>query len=146
MKKIFLPIQQILPLFIYSFVQVLVPSAAVAQSKGIVRCNVEWQANQTYVYVFTGVVSSKGVPCANAKIQIQVSAANQPDQILETVASAEGRYELKVAFQGMPEQFADWKLVAQIPQQAAPAEIEGRSILTQDTDTVEVQRPIQIEG
>jgi hypothetical protein len=134
-------------IFVYSFTQVLVPVQVLAQVNGVLSFTLERHSDQhTYTYVFAGVVSSQGRPCPNAKVQLQLSTPNQPDLVQDTVASAEGAYELRVSANGSPQQPADWKLVAQAPAASVleTTQIEGRAILTEDENTVEVQRPIQL--
>ena len=145
MKKL-LSVFPTLLTILYTFVQVLVPIQVLAQSREVVDCTLEWHSgHQTYTYVFSGVVSSQGRPCPNAKIQLQLSAPSQPDLIQETTASAEGAYELKIILAGNPQESADWKLVAQAPETSAEAaEIEGRTIFTDGENMVMVQRPIQL--
>jgi hypothetical protein len=143
MKKIFLESWLI---FVISFGPVLIPVPVLA-NKGVVNCSIEWGSNrQTYTFVFSGTVSKEGRPCPNAKIQLQLSAANQPDQIQETLAGADGSYELKVSMSGTADQAAQWKLVALAPEASAleATEIEGSAIPTDDGNTVMVQRPIQL--
>ena len=138
-------------LLLYSIGPIFVPVPTFAQRQGRVDCILEWHSGrQTYTYVFSGVVSSQGRPCPNAKIQLQFSTPSQPDLIQETVASANGTYELKVSVAGNPQDSADWKLVAQAPETSAAlagtTEIDGRAILTEDENTVVVERPIQLQG
>jgi hypothetical protein len=147
MKKLLLDLLDNWLIFVYCFGQVLVPIPVLAQPKGVVDYTLEWHSgHHVYTYVFAGVVSSQGRPCPNAKVQLQLSTPDQPDLVQETVASAEGAYELKVSFICDPQQPADWKLVAQAPTASVleATEIEGRAILTEDENTVEVQRPIQL--
>ncbi len=133
-------------LTLYSFTLALVPATGLAQSKGTVDCMLEWHTSRrVYTYVFSGVVSSQGKPCPNAKIQIRMSPPNQDDVIQDTVASADGTYELKVTVAGSPEDSAEWKLVAQGSEIGLEsAAIEGRAILMEDENTVMVERPIQL--
>jgi len=143
--KSFLPAIRSLPILLYSLIQILVPITALAQPKGVVDCALEWHSdNKTYTYVFSGVVSSEGRPCPNAKIHLQLSFSRQPDLVQETIALADGTYELKVSVTGKPEDSTDWKLIAQAPETSTQsAEIEGRTILT-DENSVAVERPIQL--
>src|SRR4051812_29573191 len=118
-------------LFLYTLALVLVPASVFAQPKGVVAVTLEWHSNQqVYTYVFVGVVSRAGKPCPNAKIQLQFSAPGQSDMVQETVAAADGTYEIKIALNGTPQDSADWKLVAQGPDLGTQSsEVEGRTIL-----------------
>jgi len=134
-------------IFVFSFGQVLVPVPVLAHAKGTVNCSVEWgSSNQTFSYVFSGVVSCQGRPCPNAKVQLQLSTASQPDVVQDTVAAADGSYELKIAVAGTAQDSAQWKLIAQAPESISQeaVEVEGSSILTDDENTIVVQRPLQI--
>jgi hypothetical protein len=147
MKKPTQALRRLSLLSVYSLSLVLVPLHISAAPKGTVDCTLEWHTTrQTYTYVFTGVVSKQGRPCANARIQLLLSTNRQPDQIQETTAAADGSYELKIALPGNPEDSADWKLVAQAPDTSTleATEVAGRMILTDGENTVMVERPIQL--
>jgi hypothetical protein len=124
----------------------LLLSPASAQPKGTVDCTLEWHnGHQVYTYIFAGKVSRQGVPSANARIQLHLNGPDRKEVIEETVAKADGSYELKVALTGIPEDAADWKLVAQnLDVSDDMTEIEGRTILMNDESTVTVQRLIQL--
>jgi hypothetical protein len=133
-------------LLIYAINILLVPAAVWALPKGTVDCVLEWHTSrQTYTYVFSGVVSHLGRPCPNAKIQVQLSVASQPDKVQETLASADGTYQLKLSISGNPEEATDWKLIAQMPETGLLSpEIAGRAILMDSEETVKVNRSIQM--
>ena len=133
-------------IFTFAVTPILSPIPVFA-NKGVVNCTIEWgSSHQTYTYVFSGVVSSQGRPCPNAKVQLQLSAANQPDQTQETVAGADGSYELKITIPGAADESTQWKLVAQAPDASSleATEIEGSAILSDSDNTVVVERPIQL--
>src|SRR5439155_1064742 len=131
-------------ILLYTLGPIFVPVLSFAHPTGVVDCTLEWHSGrQVYTYVFSGIVSSKGRPCPNAKVQLQISTPNQPDMVQETVASADGTYQLKIDLAGHPDQSAEWKLIAQAPETGA-AELEGRSILMEGENRVEVQRPLQL--
>jgi hypothetical protein len=131
---------------INTLLPLLVPALAFAQPKGHVNVTLEWHSNrQVYTYVFTGVVSHQGRPCANAKIHLELNAPGQPDLAQDTLTLEDGRYSITVALQGVPQQAADWKLVAEGPETGDQiSEIEGRTVMTEDTEPVVVQRRIQL--
>jgi hypothetical protein len=149
MRKLSQTLRDTWLVFLYSFGPALVPVPVLGTPKGTVDCTLEWHtAGQTYTYVFTGVVRNQGRPCPNARIQLQLSTGSKTDMIQDTVAGEDGRYELTVAVSGNPKSAADWKLVAQAPNTSTldSTEVTGRMILTQNEDTVMVQRTIQLEG
>src|SRR5271165_4167126 len=115
MKKIF----ESWLIFVFAVGPILSPIPVLA-NKGVVDCTLVWGSNQqTYTFVFSGTVNKEGRPCPNAKIQLQLSAANQPDQIQETLAAADGSYELKISIPGTANQATQWKLVALAPEASA---------------------------
>ena len=129
-------------LLLYTSVAIFVPSLLNAQPHGMVGVTLEWHtARQVYTYIFTGQVTSQGRPCPNATVELQISQANQPDVLKETVASADGTYQLKVEIPGLVDQSAEWKLIAQSPETGS-AEIAGRSILMEGENLLVVQRPL----
>lgn len=133
----------LMTLLIYSLGPIFVPAHVFALPAGEVGYSLEWHSgHQVYTYVFSGVVSRQGRPCPNAKIQLEISTPTQPDMTQETVASADGTYELKIDLPGQPEQSAEWKLVAQAPETDS-VEIDGRSILMEGENRVDIKRPIQ---
>jgi len=142
----FSPAAAKLTLLVYSFTSVFVPTLAHSENHGTVDCGLEWHnSQQVYTYVFSGVVSRKGRPSPNARIQLQISSPSQTDLIQDTVASADGTYEMRVALTGAPSQAAAWKIVAQAPEIGAEAtEIEGRSIMIDGLNQVQVNRRIQL--
>ena len=131
--------------YLLFLVQLLLPAAVFAKSKGVVDVTLEWHTGrQTYVYVFSGVVSRQGRPSPSAKVRLVLNAPGQ-ELVEETVASEDGTYELKVTVAGVPEETADWKLIARgTGVDAEAAEVEGRTILTVSDEAVMVQRPIQL--
>ena len=144
MKKILLDSWLI---FVLSLGSVMVPAPVLAANKGTVSYGVELgSAEQTYTYVFTGTVLSQGRPCPNAKVLVKISTDSEPDRFQETIAKADGSYELKVAVSGDENEAAQWTLVAQAPYASAldTVEIHGSAILTVNQNTVLVQRPIQL--
>ena len=142
MKQTFEAAFRVSLILLYSIGPIFVPVPVIGQ--GMVGCTLEWHSgNQVYSYVFSGVVSNQGRPCPNARVQLQISTASQPDLVQETVAAADGTYQLKIDLPGRPDQAAEWKLIAQAPETGA-AEIEGRSILMEGQNQVTVQRPIQL--
>jgi hypothetical protein len=133
-------------LLMYAGSTLFLSASAMARPLGTVDCALEWHSSrQTYTYVFSGVVSHQGRPCPNAKIQLQLSSASQPDLVQETLASADGTYQLKVSIPGNPEQATDWKLIAQMPETGLQSpEIAGRTIMTESEEPVVVDRTIQM--
>jgi len=130
--------------FLYSFASVLVPSSASAQTHGSVGYALQWQGPQTYTYVFSGVVSLQGKPSSNVKVQLHFNGPHHEDLVQETIASADGSYELKVALEGVPADSAEWKLVAQATESQDSAEVGGRMVFTEGENTVTVEKPLQL--
>jgi hypothetical protein len=133
-------------LLVNSFFPILVPALAFAQPKGHVHVTLEWHSHkQVYTYVFTGVVSHQGRPCANAKIHLELSDPDRRELAQDVITKEDGSYSITVALKGIPHQAADWKLVAVGPDtRTQMSEIEGRTVLMEANDPVVVQRPIQL--
>jgi hypothetical protein len=137
-----IPLLLLLLLPVNAILTLLVPEPAYAA--GAVAYSLEQHSNrQTFLYVFTGTAIVKGKPTPNARVQLRMRAPDQPDQIKETVASADGSYELRVEVSGRPQEPADWSLRFQVPE-TGPSEIEGRTILMDPENTVSVLRPSQL--
>ena len=133
-------------IFVLSFGSVLAPIPVLAD-KGVVSYTIETgPSEQTYTYVFTGTVLSKGLPCPNAKVFVKMTTDSQPDRLQETVAGTDGTYELRVSIAGGENESAMWTLVAQAPGASAldTVEIHGSAIMTLDRETVTVLKPIQL--
>ncbi len=100
---------------------------------------------QKYECIFTGLVTQKGKPCTGARVWVDLAGAPQ-EEISDVIRSDdEGRFILRVTLEGIPDGETRWKLSARAPTlNAAPAQIEGRLILSQDP-TVTIDRFIALD-
>lgn len=126
--------------------QILLPNAAMAQTRGIVDYSLQWvSAPQTYTYVFSGIVTCSGKPCADAQVEVDLDSPAQGILHESSLAGADGRYLMQIQVVGVPEQAATWKLTTSgLSRANDPVEVEGRVILMQDQTTVIVERPLMI--
>ena len=135
-------------LCVFTYAQFASVVPAFSENHGIVSYQLDWHTSrQTYTYVFSGVVTCQGRPCANTQVHVDIDTPSQGVVSQATTTSPDGRYLLQVSVEGDADDTTTWKLLAEAggPNHGEPTEIEGRSILMQDQTTVPIERLLQIQ-
>ncbi len=118
---------------------------ACAQPRGTVSVSMErYSGLQTYVYVFSGTITNKGRAVPHANVLVQFNTEGREQFTGQAMADENGRYQVTMRVEGLPEEAADWKVTARMMAKTMKVtEAEGRTILTANNqETRMVQRPL----
>ncbi|SRR5258708_2025407 len=99
-------------------------------------------ATETYHIALSGTVQSLGHVQPGAEILVQVQPYAGKAILAKTTAREDGRFYLKVAFEGEAKQHVSWTLTAQAGTMTSKVS-EGRQILFRDSH-LNVQLPVNL--
>lgn len=114
------------------------PPAPSAQNPDVDRMALTPLAN-TYTYVFSGVATVQGQPCANAKVAIRLSTP-KGEEVRNILTRADGSYSVTMSLTGAPDDPVRWEIQALSPNFQS-VNLDGRLILLDQT-TVTVEKPL----
>jgi hypothetical protein len=128
----------ILPLFVMVFLeQGLLPVAAFGDPPEKTAYNLQLgDYHHAYTYIFSGQVTCNDKPCS-AHLRLQFRELEGTDIIEAASAGKDGNYSLSVVLKEVPQEPAEWKLMAEAPDGRGPSiQLEGRAIAVDDNCTV----------